>query len=231
MSGKTIAIVPIRSGSKRIKDKNITEFLGKPLFWWVCNALENSSVDQFIVSSDSQEYLDRVIDCGFTKMIPHVRSEEDSTDTATTEQVMVSALQDNNIKKGVVLLSQVTSPWVTSRDINYMINSFNTGQYTSILSVAENNKFLWKKQLDKYVIEANYDSMNRPRSQDFEDTYFIENGGLYINDIYPFLRNKNRILESLVGYYKMPWWTSIEIDTIEDLQILEYIMKQKGFLE
>lgn len=223
------AIVPIRSGSKRVKDKNITEFLGKHLFWWVCNALENSSVDNFIVSSDSYDYLDRVADYSFSKMIPHLRSKEDSTDTATTEQAMVSALQDNHIEKGVVVLSQATSPWVTSQDIDYMINSFYTGQYTSMLSVAENNKFLWKKQLDKYVIEANYDYTNRPRSQDFEDTYFIENGGLYINDIYPFLRNRNRIFGSLIGYYKMPWWTSIEIDTIEDFQILEFIMKQKGY--
>lgn len=225
---KTTAIVPIRSGSKRIIDKNITEFLGKHLFWWVCNALENSDIDKFIVSSNSQEYLDRVIDEGFTKVIPHLRSEKTSQDTSSTEDVMYEVITDLDLE-GNILLTQATSPWVTSSDINNIIQQFTTGLYSSILSVVKNDKFLWKQNLDNYIIEGNYDSQNRPRSQDFNDVYYIENGGMYINSIINFMQKYNRITGPLIGYYTMPYWTVHEIDTIEDLKILEQIMRIKDY--
>ena len=53
-----IAIIPARSGSKRIKNKNIKLFFGKPLIYYAITAAIKSDVfDKIIVSSDSKKIL------------------------------------------------------------------------------------------------------------------------------------------------------------------------------
>ena len=53
-----IAFIPARSGSKRLKDKNIKLIKGEPLFYWsVKKAVEISKFDKIIFSTDSNKYL------------------------------------------------------------------------------------------------------------------------------------------------------------------------------
>ena len=54
---KRIAIIPARSGSKGLKDKNIIELCGKPLIAYSIEAaLETGLFDHVIVSTDSEHY-------------------------------------------------------------------------------------------------------------------------------------------------------------------------------
>ena len=51
-----IAIIPARSGSKRIKNKNLINFFGKPLIYYSINLAKKSGLfDKIIVSTDSKE--------------------------------------------------------------------------------------------------------------------------------------------------------------------------------
>ena len=53
---KIIAIIPARSGSKRLKFKNIRIFNGKPLFIWSMISAEKSKyIDQIYLSTDSKK--------------------------------------------------------------------------------------------------------------------------------------------------------------------------------
>ena len=62
---KRIAIIPARSGSKRLKDKNVKELNGKPLMAYTIEAaLKSKMFDKVFVSSDSQEYADVAIQYG-----------------------------------------------------------------------------------------------------------------------------------------------------------------------
>lgn len=53
-----IAIVPIRSGSKSIIDKNIKIINGKPLIYWILNVLEKSKVSKIILATNSNKYIE-----------------------------------------------------------------------------------------------------------------------------------------------------------------------------
>ncbi len=54
---KRLAVIPARSGSKGLKDKNIIDVCGKPLIAYTIEAARESGLfDQIIVSTDSGEY-------------------------------------------------------------------------------------------------------------------------------------------------------------------------------
>ena len=53
---KTVAFIPVRGGSKSIPLKNIKDFNGKPLLFWVLFAANQSTlIDEVVVSTDSKE--------------------------------------------------------------------------------------------------------------------------------------------------------------------------------
>ena len=65
----TIAIIPARSGSKGLKDKNILEFKGLPLFLHSYNyALKSLDKSQIIISTDSYKYKEIAIENGIDEI-------------------------------------------------------------------------------------------------------------------------------------------------------------------
>ena len=58
---RKLALIPARSGSKRVKDKNIIKILGKPLIQYTLELVEKVGFfDDIIVSTDSEKYRDIV---------------------------------------------------------------------------------------------------------------------------------------------------------------------------
>ena len=84
---KRICIIPLRKESKRLKDKNITDFYGKPIFWYPTNmAFESRLFDEIIIAT-AIEYIQVVNDCFLsgvgangTTIKKHVRKSENSRD-------------------------------------------------------------------------------------------------------------------------------------------------------
>lgn len=210
-----IAIVPIRSNSKGIPNKNIKLLAGKPLVWWVLNSLQNSIVDEIVVSLDS-EYKEKVENFNFSKVKTYLRSSVNSQDTSSTEDVLIETIKSLNIKDDVIL-TQATSPLTTSKDFNNGINLYQN--YDSVLSVVKQKRFIWSSKGNP----LNYDYKLRPRRQDWEG-FFVENGAFYINSSENILREKNR-LSGKIGLYEMDEKTYYEIDNLNDWKIIENLMK------
>ncbi|HEF3493091.1 TPA: CMP-N-acetlyneuraminic acid synthetase, partial [Campylobacter coli] len=56
---KILAIIPARSGSKRLVDKNIMYLQEKPLIAWSIEAaIKSKFIDRVVVSTDSFKYAD-----------------------------------------------------------------------------------------------------------------------------------------------------------------------------
>lgn len=78
---KNIAVIPARSGSKGLKDKNIKLLNGKPLLAYAIEAAQNTKLfDRIHVSTDSEEYAEIGIHYGAD--IPFLRDTATSSDTA-----------------------------------------------------------------------------------------------------------------------------------------------------
>jgi pseudaminic acid cytidylyltransferase len=89
---KCVAIIPARSGSRRIPGKNIKEFHGKPIISYSINAAIDSKIfDRVIVSTDSEEIAKVARQYGAEVIM---RSEEMSRDEVGTQEVMAHVLKD-----------------------------------------------------------------------------------------------------------------------------------------
>ena len=91
-----IAIIPARAGSKRIKNKNIKNFLGKPIIFYTIKKLFNSKLfDKIIVSSNSKKILN--ICSKKFNIIRHIRNENFSDDKSSTIDAINSCIKEQKL--------------------------------------------------------------------------------------------------------------------------------------
>ncbi len=91
MSGKTVAIITARGGSKRIPRKNIRPFLGYPIIKYSIDAAKNAGCfDEIMVSTDDAEIAE--ISQVLGAKIPFMRSEATASDFAMTAEVIEEVL-------------------------------------------------------------------------------------------------------------------------------------------
>lgn len=90
---KTLAIITARGGSKRIPKKNIKDFLGKPILAYSIEAaLQAEIFEEVMVSTDSEEIAEVAKKYG--ALVPFLRSEKSSSDTASTADVLLEVLSE-----------------------------------------------------------------------------------------------------------------------------------------
>lgn len=120
-----------------------------------------------------------------------------------------------------IVLLQPTSPMRFPKQINEAIELIINESGDSLLSVYQNDSFLWNKD----GTSINYDYKNRPRRQD-KKWEFAENGSIYITKKETLLKEMNRLGGKIITYL-MPKWMSFEIDDYFDFELIEYLMKTK----
>ena len=214
-----ISFIPARGGSKSIPLKNIKFFCGKPLIYWTLKSLQDSIVDKIIVATDSELIKTVVKEFNFSKIEIYNRTSENAKDDSSTESVMLEYIQQSELlDSDIFMLAQATSPFTQTHDFNEGLKIFE--EYDSVLSCTVYKRFLWKED----GVALNYNINNRPRRQDYKGN-LIENGAFYINSVGGIKSNSNRISGN-IGIYKMPEYTSIEIDEELDWVMAEVIMKK-----
>lgn len=219
-----VAFIPVRGGSKSIPLKNIKPINDRPLIYWTLDAaVDCNEIDTVIVSTDSQEIKNVVNRYESSKVRVVSRSEDVSTDTASTESVMLEFARNYDFDN--IVLIQATSPLLASGDIVNGIRKFFKDNIDSVLSVVRQKRFLWEDKTD-IVSAINYDPLNRPRRQEF-DGYLVENGAFYITTRENLLSTKCRISGN-IGVVEMSEETYFEIDEPSDWTIVEGLLKKKA---
>lgn len=113
-----VAIIPARSGSKRIPGKNVKIFLGRPIIGVTIDVLLRSGVfDKIFVSTDSEEIATIAMAAGAE--VPFLRPELLANDHASTIAVMKHAVE-NLVASGMsakYCCVYPTAPFVRSEDI------------------------------------------------------------------------------------------------------------------
>lgn len=138
---KKIAIIPARSGSKGLVNKNILMLLDKPILAYTIEAaIQSEKFIKVIVSTDSLEYKEIAEKYGAEVVM---RGEELSNDSATSYMVIKDVLEkDLGVEYDYFVLLQPTSPFRNYQHINESIEKFekNISNYDFLVSMTETSK-------------------------------------------------------------------------------------------
>ena len=222
MDDKVTAIILGRGGSKGIPNKNILDFLGKPLVAWsVIQAKLTSEINDIYISSDSDTILNIGEKYGAIKI---KRPDEISGDTAKSEEAILHALDVIGKNHKFIIMLEPTAPLRKPDDLSKAIKLFIDNKWDSAFSSAELQDFLiWKKDKDDKLIGVNYNyKIQEPRQ--FRDMEYVENGAIYMFKPEIMLNNSNRFGGD-IGMIPNKFWQSFEIDEKDDWEFVELIFK------
>lgn len=226
---KKIAIIPARSGSKGLVNKNILMLLDKPILAYTIEAaIQSEKFIKVIVSTDSLEYKEIAEKYGAEVVI---RGEELSNDSATSYMVIKDILGKNlGIEYDYFMLLQPTSPFRNYQHINESIEKFekNISNYDFLVSMTETSKtstLIKPIEEDESLKHYDLDFSNYKR-QNYKEYY--PNGAIFIGKNKEYLERKHFFGKKSLAYF-MNKADSIDIDDRLDFEfaILLMSMKQK----
>lgn len=224
----SLGIIPARSGSKGIKDKNIRSLNGKSLIsYTIEHALKSPYIDEVMVSTDSKEYAD--IAKRYGAKVPFLRSEKNSTDTSKSLDAVFEVL-DKYEKLGTyfenVIILQPTSPLRTYNDIDGAFELYYKKNADSVVSVCEceYNPVLSNILPKNLNLFGFINEKNIIRRQDMECYYRI-NGAIYISKVKTLREEKTFYGENSYAYI-MEQIKSVDIDTELDFVYAEFLIKR-----
>ncbi len=212
-----IAIIPARSGSKGVRDKNIIDVCGKPLIAYSIEAAIKSGLfSRVIVSTDSEKYGEISEMYGAEVMF---RGEKLSNDSATTFMVVEDLLRRVGESPDYFVLLQPTSPMRTEQHITEACCRFEEriSEFDFLVSVkeAESSAVLVKPIADDGSLKYFGVDYSNYRRQAFKE--YSPNGAIFIAKPEAYLKQKHFFGARSVAY-KMSGFDSVDIDTHLDYE-------------
>lgn len=223
-----IAIIPARSGSKGLKNKNIKLLNGKPLLAYTIEAaIESKCFDVIFVSTDSREYAKIAIQYGAE--VPFLRNKKNAKDKSSSWDVVKETLNNYHCLGkdfNTFMLLQPTSPLRTSKDIKNAYKLLDKMQANSIVSICESDaapETLYKLNNNLFLSNIFENNNCNKRRQDM-NKYYRFNGAIYLSKVDTFIKNNSIYSKGCYGYL-MKKNNSIDIDDSIDFRFAETLIK------
>lgn len=230
---RKIAIIPARSGSKGLKNKNIRNLCGKPLMSYTIDAAVRTGIfDCVHVSTDSEEYAN--IARVYGAEVLFLRDKEYATDTASTWDTVKYVLRKYSELGQIfdmVTVLQPTSPLRTVEDIINAYRLFCNKNALSVISICEveHSPFLCNTIEKDLSLNGFIDIDKATRRQDLPTHYRI-NGAIYMFKS-QVLDNLNDLYGSNSYAYIMKKESSVDIDSELDFRLAELYLSMLGEME
>ena len=223
---KILCIIPARSGSKGLKQKNILKIKNKELIYYPIKAgLKSKYVDYVLFSSDSRKFIK--IAKKYKAKCPFIRPKKLSRDTSTSYEVIKHAIEflKENLNKEFeyVICLEPTSPLTTNKDVDNSIKLIIDKRSKSLVSVMKSEKFSipyhFKMNKSHNIFPATITKNFDKRRQLIKNTYILD-GSLYIAKIKDYFNFKGFFTSKTIGM-TMPKIKNFEIDDIFDFKIIK----------
>ena len=217
---KILCVIPARSGSKRIKDKNLLKLSNKTLVELAYDVAKKSKIcDHIFVSTDKARV---------AKNLPWIkRSKKLSQPKSDISDVIFESLinieKKFNIKYDYVICLQPTSPLRNSNLIKKLLK--NVIKYKANGGITGVQIVPWRWKIKKNHKFNNWYPKKYPRSQEFKDIIFWQE----INTVQ--IASRSAILKKkrwgLPLYVQLiPSYASIDIDEKQDFKKTKKIFSQ-----
>ena len=233
---KIWAIIPARSGSKGIKNKNIVNLSGKPLIYYtIKDAFKSKKFEKILVLTDSQKYAK--IAKSFGAEVPYLRPKSNALDTSTDNELYIYMLdffreKNINVPNFFAHLSP-TQPFRQNNIIQKGIDFFFKNKITDLSTMRSVSKMAQPAYKMARVIDGklcsilkkdfDLNKLNYPR-QSYEQTY-VPNGLIDI------ISKKNLIVNKTTHHQKTLAFITdqiyADIDTEIDLIWAKFLISNK----
>jgi len=222
MSKRVTALIAARSGSLRVKNKNIRPFNDSTLLELKIKQLQQiSEIENIVVNSNSIEMLDLAAGLGVDCV---KRDDYYASNTVSMSEVFRNMAE--NIDCENILYANCTNPLVVNSSYSSAINQFfdQDFQHDSLVSCHDVKEFLY---LNNKAL--NYDPANQPRSQDLPNIVAL-NFAISIISRENMIKNSN-IIGNTPYFYKLNEVESVDIDTPLDFFLAEKLYKKMAILK
>ena len=216
----SLCFIPAKGRSLRLKKKNFLKIGGKELFVRAIEAAKNSKCfKKIIVSSEDKTILKIAKDYG---ALPVLREKKLSKKDVRVKDVLKKFLKkDNTIYDNITMLMP-TSPLRNSRHIKEAHNKFCSSNCKTLVSIKEFNfnpgmaLKIYRKKLIPF-----YGKKFKWKRENFFPKAYHFNGAIFIAEYKYFIKNFTFIDDQTIPYV-MDEVSSIDVDTLEDLQLAEF---------
>lgn len=209
------AVIPVRSGSVRVKNKNIKRFANSSLLEIKINQLKRiSCIEKITVNTDCEKMIKiaKEMNVSYFK-----RQKKYSNCKSKINDVWQNIAK--NTEGDIILYTNVTNPLIEDRSYFESIDIFLKNNYDSVNSVTSIKEFLWMNNKP-----LNYSPEEQPRSQDLPEVFHPNFAINIIEKDYMF-KNKTIIGKNFFPYV-VNKIEAIDIDTEEDFKIAEILFKE-----
>lgn len=213
---KLVAVIPVRAGSQRVKDKNFRPFAGKSLLEHKLELIKTLPVEDIIVNTDSERAIEiaKEHNVNYHRREPYFASSQCSN--SEFHHYLAKVTDSENI-----LVAQVTAPLIKRDSYLKAIDDFYKNDCNSLMSVRILKEFIWYKGKP-----LNYSLEKTPNSQDLPE-YLVPTFGLVIVERDTMLDSRSYI-GSKPYFLPISQVESIDIDTDIDFDFAEYMFKEKN---
>jgi pseudaminic acid cytidylyltransferase len=209
-----IAVLPARGGSKRIPQKNIKNFHGRPAIGWpIATALASGLFDRVVVTTDDVE-IARIAQTQGAE-VPFLRDAKLSDDHSGTTEVIRDAVTRLNLPSNVaVCCIYPTAFFVTPQDLadGYQLLMKGADWVMTVGEYATPIERAYRRQGDRLL--PSQPEMMPMRSQDLEPAFF-DAGQFYWAQAGQWQKPDARIWDGAAGVI-LPPERAVDIDTPAD---------------
>ena len=221
----TICIIPARSGSKRIKNKNIKRFGGKPIISYAIRLAQSSGLFKRIVVSTDSHKISKIAK-KYGAEVPFLRSKKLANDFTSTSDVLIDCI--NKISSQNTKYHFCLYPCTTLIYKKDFINSFKKIKkidfdHLSSVSEYDSSPHRALRFIGKNRIEYNSKKFVLTRTQDLPKLCH-DTGSFYIFKTKSLLRY-NRYMPKKTTYYFIDKSRAIDVNTESDFKFAEFIFK------
>jgi CMP-N,N'-diacetyllegionaminic acid synthase len=230
---RILALVVARGNSKRLPGKNIRLLGGRPLIMWSIDAAKDSvDICDILVSTDDQKIATICQEAG--AYVPWLRPSELATDTASTVDVVLHALDWYENEKGKVdgvLLLQPTSPFRKKNKIKEGIELFIQSNLKTVMGVSPtHNHPMWTFKIqNNYLVPFTDAHGFEMRSQDLPPAYVV-NGSFYLISPIQLRRHLSFISDEVIPLFAESPEEGLDIDTGWDFKLAEFLLDSKAIM-
>ncbi|NEW85267.1 MAG: acylneuraminate cytidylyltransferase family protein [Mariniphaga sp.] len=216
-----IAIIPARGGSKRIPQKNIVDFCGKPLIAWSIEAAQKAGIFDAIVVSTDDEAIAKV-SREYGAEVPFLRDKKADDFSPVSEAIIrtIEQLEATGRNYDLVVQLFAVCPLRTSEEIVESLQFFTEKEAPFLISCF---KFVgmnpwWAIKLDdQFKGERIFTEEIKMRSQDIPELY-SPTGAIWIAET-EILKKEGTFFGKDHIFWEIDWISGIDIDDNKDLKL------------